>query len=399
MESLVDKNALVMMGGGIAAYKAVLLVRELQRRGAKVRVAMSPSATKFVGTVTLAGLTGEPVATNLWDEAYPGEMHVELAAWADVIVVAPATMNLMARAAAGFADDVVLATLACRRCPAIMAPAMHTAMWQRASTQRNVRALTDEGITIVGPERGALANGEVGEGRMAEPEAIADAVLSCFLPSDYLGKYVVVSAGPTHEDIDPVRFIGNRSSGRMGFALARAARLRGAKVTLVAGPTHLRADPRIDRVDVRSAIDMHEAMRVAVGGDHQPDLVIMAAAVADYRPETRSPQKRKKQVGSTALPLVRNPDILQDLGISRAGKRPVLVGFALETENLIGSARTKLRLKKVDLIVANLAADALGSEENDAVLVSIADEVPLGRLSKTELAHRILDQALLRLIS
>lgn len=384
----------VGIGGGIAAFKAVTLVRELQRRGAEVRVVMTAAGARFIGPVSFAGLTGKPAVVDLWDPSYAGEVHVELGAWADAVVVAPATMNLLARAANGHADDVVLATLACARGALLFAPAMHERMWGRAATRRNVAALAADGARFVGPVEGALANGEIGAGRMAEPEVIADAVEGLFASPDLCGRRLVVSAGPTHEDLDPVRFLGNRSTGRMGFAIAEAAAARGAEVVLVAGPVTLATPRGVERVDVRSAREMEAAIQAAVA---RADAVVMAAAVADYRPAERTAQKRKKSDGPLTLELVRNPDILAGLGASRHGARPVLVGFALETERVVEHARAKLERKQVDLVVANHASDGFGGADNLVTLVDAAGDESLPRASKRTIADRILDRIVDRL--
>lgn len=386
--SLQGKNVLVGMGGGIAAFKAVGVVRELQRQGAHVKVMMTESATRFVGPMTLAGITGDSPATDLWDASYAGEVHVELAAWADIMVIAPATMNLMARAAGGQANDVVLATLACRKSPVVFAPAMHTQMWSSPATQRNVALLEGDGVLFAGPVSGPLASGEEGHGRMAEPEDIVARVAGAMAPRDFAGRRVLITAGPTLEDLDPVRFLGNRSTGKMGYALARAAAMRGAEVVLVSGPTNLATPADCRRVDVRSAREMQAAVT-----DEEADLIFMAAAVADYRPASQAEQKIKKGDGPATVELVRNPDILLELGTSRSGRRPVLVGFALETQNVIENARSKLLRKKVDLIVANHASDAFGKDTNVATLVGADDEIALGELGKDALAHRIMDRA------
>ncbi|MCB9616833.1 MAG: bifunctional phosphopantothenoylcysteine decarboxylase/phosphopantothenate--cysteine ligase CoaBC [Sandaracinus sp.] len=391
---LEGRRIVVALGGGIAAFKAVALVRELGRRGAEVRVVMTEAATRFVGPVTFAGLTGRPAVTNLWDPSYAGEVHVELGAWADAVVVAPATMNLLARAANGLADDVVLATIACARGALLFAPAMHERMWSRGSTQRNVAALASDGARFVGPVEGALASGEVGRGRMAEPEAIADATEALFAPQDFEGRHVVVSAGPTHEDLDPVRFLGNRSTGRMGFAIAAAAAARGARVTLVAGPVTLGTPSGVTRIDVRSALELEAAVTKAAA---DADAVVMAAAVADYRPAERTEQKRKKQEGPLVLELVRNPDVLAGLGAARTGTLPVLVGFALETEKVVENARDKLRRKKVDLVVANHASDGFGGDDNVVTLVEEGGEEALSKQTKRAIADRILDRIRARL--
>jgi phosphopantothenoylcysteine decarboxylase/phosphopantothenate--cysteine ligase len=387
--SLQGKRIVVGLGGGIAAFKAVQLVRELMRRGAEVRVVMTNAATHFVGPITFAALTGKPAVTDLWAEDYAGEVHVELGEWADAIVIAPATMNLMARATSGQANDVVLATLACAGGAIFFAPAMHHRMWSHPATQSNIRILVDRGAVVLGPITGPLANGEIGEGRMMEPEDIAEEVESRLVHSDDLsGSRILITAGPTHEDLDPVRFLGNRSSGRMGYAVASQAQRRGAEVTIVSGPVHLTAPPDVEVVAVRSAKEMHAAVMSRF--DHF-DVVIMAAAVADYRPEQREARKIKKG-GSLRLELVRNPDILADVGAKRAQRPSVLVGFALETENLEQSARAKLEGKAADLIVANEAGAGLAGDTNRATLVDAASATPLPEMTKRALANQILDR-------
>lgn len=388
--TLRDKHIVVGIGGGIAAFKAVELVRELQRRGAKVRVAMTASATRFIGPVTFTGLTGSPAVTDLWDPRYPGEVHVELSEWADAMVIAPATANLLARAAQGMADDVVLATLACASCPVIMAPAMHERMWRAASTQRNVERLRRDGARLVGPVKGPLANGAVGLGRMSEAAEIADGVQrEAFGVRDLANVTVLVSAGPTLEDLDPVRFISNKSSGRMGYAIASAARDRGADVILVSGPTNLAAPTGVEVLRVRSAREMQAAIDGALP---RADAVIMTAAVADYRPADPKPSKIKKQGDSMTVELVKNPDILAELGRKRTGKRPVLVGFAMETDDVVAYGRKKLVEKKVDLVIANEAAVAFGGDDTQATLVDEKGDESLPPMGKIELAHRIVDR-------
>ena len=387
--SLQGKRIVVGLGGGIAAFKAVELVRELMRRGAEVRVVMTEAASRFVGPITFAGLTGKPAVTDLWAEDYAGEVHVELGEWADAIVIAPATMNLMARATSGQANDAVLATLACARGDVFFAPAMHQRMWLHPATQSNVRLLTERGAVVLGPVSGALANGEVGEGRMLEPDQIADAVESHLVHADDLrGTRVLITAGPTHEDLDPVRYLGNRSSGRMGYAIAAQALRRGAEVTLVTGPVQLPAPRGAKVIPVRSAEQMHEAV---MSRFDRFDVVIMAAAVADYRPDRRAAHKIKKG-GSLKLELVRNPDILADVGAKRVEQPSVLVGFALETENLEHAARDKLERKAADLIIANEATVGLGGDTNYATLVDASSANPLPEMSKRALADQILDR-------
>lgn len=386
------KHIVVGVGGGIAAYKALLLVRELGRRGAEVRVVLTRSALRFVGASSFGGLTGRAPVVDLFDPGQPGEVHVELSAWADAMVLAPATANLMARAAAGQADDAVLATLSCCRCPVLFAPAMHERMWQQPATQRNVAQLERDGRSRIGPVSGALASGDVGMGRMAEPEAIADALEALLAQArDLEGRHVLISAGPTVEDLDPVRFLSNRSSGRMGFALAAEALSRGARVTLVKGPTSLPPPAGAQVVEVRSALEMQAAIQGALPG---VDVVVMTAAVADYRPATAAQSKLKKDPNSDAgltLELVRNPDILAELGAARAGTRPVLVGFAMETENVRANAERKLRGKRVDLVVGNHAQVGFGGDDNQAVLVSRDGATELAPMSKRALAAHIFD--------
>ncbi len=387
--ALEGKRIVVGISGGIAAFKAVQLVRELMRRGAEVRVMMTKAATRFVGPITFAGLTGKPPVTDLWAEDYAGEVHVELGEWADAIVVAPATMNLMARASSGQADDAVLATLACARGDIFFAPAMHHRMWAHEATRANVARLIDRGAVILGPVTGALANNEIGHGRMMEPDDIADVLEAHLLRGDDLaGTQVLITAGPTHEDLDPVRFIGNRSTGKMGYAIASQALRRGASVTLVSGPASLPTPPGADVVRVRSAREMHEAVMQRF---EDTDVVIMAAAVADYRPEHPAPRKIKKG-RSLQLELVRNPDILADIGAKRAKRPAVLVGFALETEDLETRARRKLEQKGADLIVANTASEGLAGDTNHAVLVDASSTMALPEMSKHALANQILDR-------
>ena len=387
--SLQGKRIVVGLGGGIAAFKAVELVRELMRGGAEVRVVMTEAAGHFVGPITFAGLTGQPAVTDLWAKDYAGEVHVELGDWADALVIAPATMNLLARAATGQANDAVLATLACARGEVFFAPAMHSRMWSHPATQANVRTLRERGAQVLGPVTGPLANGELGEGRMMEPQEIAQALESHFTHTDDLTSVrILITAGPTYEDLDPVRFLGNRSTGRMGYALAREAQRRGATVTLVSGPVHLPAPSGVELIQVRSAAEMHEAV---MSRFLQFDVVIMAAAVADYRPKRRSAEKIKKS-GNLALELLRNPDILADVGAQRTQQPQVLVGFALETEHLEQAAREKLRRKAADLIVANEAVHGLGGDTNRATLVDAKSATPLPEMTKHALANQILDR-------
>ncbi|MBZ0118470.1 MAG: bifunctional phosphopantothenoylcysteine decarboxylase/phosphopantothenate--cysteine ligase CoaBC [Sandaracinaceae bacterium] len=378
------------VGGGIAAYKSVILARELLRRGASLEVILTASAQRFVGALTFTGLTGKPPIVDLWDSRHAGEIHVELGEWAELVVIAPATANLITRAAHGHADDALAATLLCFDGPVLFAPAMHSKMWDHPATRENVALLRERGARFVGPVEGVLASGEQGIGRLSEPPEIAGAIAGILASSrDLADKKLLISAGPTHEDLDPVRFLGNRSSGKMGYALAERAAARGAKVTLVSGPVTLPAPPGVALVRVRSAIEMQAAID---GRRDLQDAIIMAAAVADYRPDERADHKIKKSDAPQTLTLVRNPDILAGLGAWRTGARPVLVGFAVETSDPVGYARGKLLRKKVDLVVANHASDSFGKETNIVTLVDAEHAEPLPELDKHAVADRVLDR-------
>jgi phosphopantothenoylcysteine decarboxylase/phosphopantothenate--cysteine ligase len=382
------REVLLIVGGGVSAYKSAVLARELLRLGAAVETVLTDAAQKFVGGVTFAGITGRAPRIDLWDPSFAGELHVELTRRADLVLVAPATADLMARAVAGLANDLATTSLLCAKGPVLMAPAMHPRMWHHPATKANVRVLEARGVRMVGPVSGPLASGEVGMGRMSEPEEIARAAADA-LAGDLRGLRVLVTAGPTFEPIDPVRFVGNRSSGRMGVALAARALERGAAVTLVHGPMAVTPPPGARAVAVRSAIEMREAVLPAAA---KHDVVIMAAAVADYRPAEVVPEKIKKGSDELVIRLVRNPDILSELGAARGGnERPVLVGFAVETGDLVGYAREKLARKGCDLVVANLAEHGFEGEDNVVTLVTRDAATELGRMSKRDVADRILD--------
>jgi phosphopantothenoylcysteine decarboxylase/phosphopantothenate--cysteine ligase len=383
--------------GSIAAYKAVEVARRLVAEGIHVVPVMTSSASKFVGPLTLSGICGTPVVQDMFDEAYPGEVHVELGKSSSLVLVAPATADALARLAQGRADDIVAALALAAECPVLVAPAMHTRMWNHPATQRNVATLRADGrVVFVGPVEGPLASGESGVGRMAEPEAIvAEALRVLGRTKDFAGLSIVVTAGPTVEDIDPVRFISNRSSGRMGFAVAERAAARGAKVTLIAGPVDLATPSGVLRVDVRSARDMKAALDAALGASlERADALVMSAAVADYAPREPHAHKMKKAGDAISLELTRNPDLLADIGAARVGGGPILVGFAVETAEddvLVAYAQKKLRDKRVDLIVANHAADSFGSATNRATFVTGDATTALPVMNKTDLADRILD--------
>ena len=394
---LSGRRITLCVSGSIAAYKACELARLLVKLGAKVNVALTRSATQFVGAATFAGITGHPVSIEMFEDAAVGESHVTLSAESDLLVIAPATADLLARLATGRADDLVTACALCARCPILVAPAMHPSMWEHPATQRNIEQLRVDGrVKIVGPALGEVASGDVGLGRLEEPEIILHHVIAALSPQDLKSRHVVVSAGPTLEDMDPVRFLGNRSSGKMGFALAQCAAQRGARVTLVAGPTHLPTPPDVTRVDVRSALSMRSALWEALGSQLDgADILIMAAAVSDFRSSEIQTEKLKRNPNTKIPQLAMNPDILAEIGAERRGSVPLLIGFAVETNSdaLIASARSKLSSKHVDLVVANLAERAFGLDENHVTLVTKTEQSELPVDSKSNLASRILDWA------
>jgi phosphopantothenoylcysteine decarboxylase/phosphopantothenate--cysteine ligase len=388
---LAGRRVLLGVTGGIAAYKACVLARLLTQAGATVQVVMTPSATRFIGSDTFAALSGRPAYTEVWEE--PGSvLHVRLARGADMAVVAPATANVIAKLSGGIADDLITSTLLEATCPLLVAPAMHSGMWEHPATQANVRALQERGTVVVGPARGPLAAGDEGIGRMAEPEDILAALEEVASRGrDLAGRRIVVTAGPTWEPIDPVRFVGNRSTGRMGFALAGEAFARGADVTLVVGPGTVEPPegPRVVRVVTA------EEMRMAVlEAAEDADAVIMAAAVADFRPREAAPGKLKKKEGPPRLELVPTPDILAELGEVKGNR--VLVGFAAETEDVEGAGRAKLVAKGLDLVVANEVGregTGFGSESNHAAILSrTGDDEPLREWTKVELAAAVCDR-------
>ncbi len=397
--SLRGRTVVLGVTGSIAAFKAVILARRLIERGATVLPVLTAGATRFVGAVTFSGITGQKVATDMWDPEFPGEMHVALAERADLIVVAPATADLLARLATGRAEDLLGALLLCARptTPVLLAPAMHPRMWDHPAVRASVRTLSSDSwggrVQLVGPTAGAVASGESGLGRMVEPEEIVRAIEARLAPAaaasaaadlgamDLVGYRLVISAGPTQEAIDPVRFLGNRSSGKMGFALAE--------------PVSRATPAGVTRVDVTSALEMQAALEKAMVG---VDALVMAAAVADFRPVQASAIKWKKGHAPQALQLTENPDLLAALGAARGeARRPVLVGFALETgdrDHVLAEARGKRVRKKVDLIVANAAHIALGGDDTEVFLVDGEQATPLGPRSKTETADAILDRTL-----
>jgi phosphopantothenoylcysteine decarboxylase/phosphopantothenate--cysteine ligase len=389
-ESARPRRVLLGVTGGIAAYKAPELVRRLRERGAEVRVVLSRSAAAFVTPLSLQAVSGHRVRDSLLDaEAEAGMGHIELARWADDLLIAPATADVLARLALGRADDLLTTLALATGARLWLAPAMNHVMWNHPAVQANWQTLVRRGAHALGPEIGDQACGEHGPGRMMAPEAIAEAVLAEAVLAErssvLAGKRFVVTAGPTFEPLDPVRYIGNRSSGRMGFAVAEALRDAGAEVALVAGPVHLATPAGIERIDVRTAIEMHDAVFAALPADG----FVGVAAVADYRPERASSDKIKRDDEEMSLRLVPNPDIVRAVAASRP--RPFTVGFAAETGQLAEHARVKLEGKGLDLIAANRVGEALGFDRDDNALVVHArdGEWNLGHHAKTELARRL----------
>jgi phosphopantothenoylcysteine decarboxylase/phosphopantothenate--cysteine ligase len=386
--ALANLRVLLGVSGGIAAYKAAELTRRLRDAGADVRVVLTENAARFVTPLTFQALSGQPVRTGLWDEAAEAAMgHIELARWAQRILIVPASADLIARLAHGFADDLLTTLCLASSAPVAIAPAMNQQMWAHPATQDNVATLSARGVVVLGPAAGSQACGEFGPGRLLEADAIVAEVAALHGPKLLSGLQVLVSAGPTHEDIDPVRFIGNRSSGRMGFAVARAAVEQGAHVRLVAGPVHLPTPAGVERSDVRSARDMRAAVMQHIP---QSDIFISAAAVGDYRPGETAAHKIKKQGSSLTLTLNENPDILAEIGALK--RRPMLVGFAAETDNLEKYARAKLARKNLDLIAANSVDNGAGFDcsDNELLLFWPGGSEHLGRDDKQVIARRLI---------
>ena len=389
--TLAHKNILLGISGGIAAYKACELTRRLRDAGAVVRVVMTDNATRFVTQLTLQALSGNPVRVSLWDEAHEAAMgHIELARWADAILIAPASADVMARLAVGMADDLLTTLCLASDAPLFLAPAMNHQMWTHPATQANAQNLVVRGAQLLGPASGAQACGETGEGRMLEPSELVERLtsnLSAQADSRSLnGKRVVITAGGTREAIDPVRFISNRSSGRMGYALAEAARDAGAEVVLISGMPALPKPPGITRIEVESALQMRQAVQQAM----PCDIFIAAAAVADYRPAETALHKIKKHAEQLTLHLVKNPDILSE--VAALPQRPFTVGFAAETEHLIEHARDKLQRKKLDMIAANLVGEGLAFDQTDNALTVLWSDgqIELAQTDKTTLARQLI---------
>jgi phosphopantothenoylcysteine decarboxylase/phosphopantothenate--cysteine ligase len=390
--SLAGRNILLGVSGGIAAYKAAELVRLLAEAGARVQVAMTEAATRFVGPLTFQALSGRPVLTGLWHADGAGMDHIHASRGADLVLVAPASADFLARLAHGHADDLLSALCLARACPLAVAPAMNREMWTAAATQRNLAQLRADGVHVLGPAEGRQACGETGPGRMLQPAELMAALPGLLGAGALAGERVVVTAGPTFEPIDPVRGLTNLSSGRMGYAVAQAAAEAGAAVCLVTGPTCLATPPGVRRVDVRTASQMH----AAVLAELPCEVFIAVAAVADYRPATHAEQKIKKDAAGLQLRLVPNPDILAE--VAARPDAPFCVGFAAETERLAEYAEAKRRRKKLPLLVGNLAQDTLGRDSAELVLFDANGAHPLPRAAKLVQARSLIAHlALLRL--
>ena len=391
MGTLANKRILLGVTGGIAAYKSADLVRRLQDAGATVRVAMSPAATEFITPLTFQALSGNPVHVDLLDPQAEAAMgHIELARWADLMVIAPATADFIAKLASGAADNLLLAICLATPAPIALAPAMNQGMWLKESTADNLARLRARGFAILGPDAGSQACGDIGPGRMLEPLAIVAALPSLLESGRLDGRKVVITAGPTREAIDPVRYISNHSSGKMGYALAAACAEAGADVWLISGPTALATPDRVHRVDVLSAREMLAATLDAMAGCH---LFIGSAAVADYRPKVSVDQKIKKQGDTMALELEKNPDIIAT--VAALPERPVTVGFAAETQALEAHARGKLIAKGLDAVLANDVSRrdiGFNSEDNQVLMVTQAGTEWLPLMSKQQLARALVNR-------
>lgn len=383
-----NKHLLLGVSGSIAAYKAAELLRRLKEAGADIRVVLTQGGAEFVSPLTFQALSGNPVHMDLLDtEAEAAMGHIQLARWADAIVVAPASANFIARLAQGRADDLLAAICLASEAPVAIAPAMNQQMWANAATQENLQALKQRHVHQFGPDEGGQACGETGPGRMLEAENLLTQIASLFSVGCLAGQNLLVTAGPTQEAIDPVRYLSNRSSGRMGYAIAQAAAEAGAKTLLVSGPTQLPAPPHVRCLRVNSAREMHDAVMKHVGNS---DIFIAAAAVADYRPLKPSAQKIKKDSAHLSLELEANPDILAE--VAALDNAPYTVGFAAETQNLQANARKKLENKAVDMIAANLVGENLGFDQNTNALTIFSgdEEIHFDTASKQQLARQLI---------
>ena len=396
MQRLMNKRVLLGVTGGIAAYKAADLVRRLQEVGAQVRVVMTQGACEFITPLTMQALSGHPVHTTLLDPTAEAAMgHIELARWADLVLIAPASANFMARLAHGHGNDLLTTLCLATGAPIAIAPAMNQQMWADLSTQKNQLILQEKGITIFGPGSGSQACGEVGAGRMIEPLEIIQQAAEVFDYQLLTGKHVVITAGPTRESIDPVRYITNKSSGKMGFALAEAAAEAGARVTLIAGPVYLPTPSRVERVDVVRAVDMYETCMDVV--EKGCDVFIATAAVADYRPTVTADHKIKKSTEEIHLTLVKNPDIVAS--VAEHAKRPFTVGFAAETQDVMAYAQGKLVNKKLDMIATNDVSGTnvgFNSDNNALTVIWPSGHKVLPLASKAQIAKQLIELIAIR---
>ena len=394
--ALTNKHILLGLTGGIAAYKSADLARRLREAGAEIRVVMTRSATEFITPLTMQTVSGHPVHQHLLDAKTESTMgHIDLARWADAVLVAPAGANFIAKLASGRADDLLSALCLATTAPVTVAPAMNQQMWDNPATRANLDTLGQNGVAVFGPGDGSQACGEVGPGRMLEPTELVDRLSRIFHSGELEGLKVVVTAGPTWEPLDPIRVLTNRSSGKMGYAVAQAAREAGAKVILVSGPTSLPDPDRVETVRVTSAEEMRDAVHRHIDG---ANIFIAAAAVSDYRPAHPSPTKLKKKDQTMALDLIQNPDILT--GVAALSPAPFVVGFAAETEDLERYAREKLEAKKLNLIAANLVgADdtGFGADANRLLLIDRASTTELPTASKPQLARALIHEVALRM--
>ncbi len=391
VNQLQQRRVLLAISGGIAAYKMAEFVRLLTRAGAEVRVIMSRSASQFVTPLTLQTLSGHPVYSDLFELEQSGQMsHIELTRWAEITLIAPATANTIAKIAHGMADDLLSTTLLASPIPLIIAPAMNSQMWHAEATQHNIALLKQRGATTIGPASGELACGETGEGRMAEPEELLQALNDHFAAGPLAGTKITISAGPTREPIDPVRYITNRSSGKMGYALAEAARKMGAEVRLVSGPVSINPPAGVELIQVESAQEMYEAVMIDPG-----EIFIACAAVADYHPVAISEQKIKRSDSPLSLQLEPNPDILKS--VAQLPAPPFTVGFAAETENLKKYALNKMAQKGIDMIAANLVGDVDSGFDHDHNRLSVywdSGEIQLDLAPKKEIASQLMQQVM-----
>lgn len=391
---LKGKTILLGVTGSIAAYKIAILARMLVKAGAQVHVLMTENAENFINPITFETLTGHKCLIDTFDRNFQYSVeHVSLAKQADVFLVAPASANVIAKAAHGLADDMLTTTLLACQCPKIFAPAMNTRMYQNPVVQDNMEILRRYGMEVISPAVGYLACGDTGEGKMPEPELLLEFIIKALQPKDMTGLKVLVTAGPTMEKIDPVRYISNHSSGKMGYAVARAAMMRGAQVTLVTGKTSLTPPVGVRTVQITSAADMAEAVKAC---SKEQDIIIKAAAVADYRPKNTADEKLKKKDADLSIELERTEDILGFLGAHKP-EGQFLCGFSMETQNMIENSRQKLEKKNLDLIVANNVKEqgaGFGTDTNIVTLLSEKDTLTLPLLSKEEVADRLLDYIL-----